>query len=94
MPSPPSPPEGARNLCLTARSLRRPGILITDPAGKELAFIPTGPANQQGAKEPVGLPSNCDFGIGEEKNVLYLTVDRSLYRIRLNAEGFHIPWEK
>jgi gluconolactonase len=82
------------NLYLAARSLRRPGILVADPSGKELAFIATGPPNQEGAGEPAGLPSNCDFGIGEEKQVLYLTVDRSLYRIRLNAEGFHIPWER
>jgi len=35
-----------------------------------------------------------DFGIGEEKDVLYITVDRSLYRIRLNATGYHIPWAR
>ena len=49
---------------------------------------------QPDGKPPVGLPSNVDFGIGDESHVLYITVDVSLYRIRLNAEGFHIPWAK
>jgi gluconolactonase len=75
------------NIYLTARSLKRPGVLIIDPAGKEVGFIPTGPANQTG-DTPQGLPSNCEFGIGKEKSVLYVTIDLSLYRIRLNAEGF------
>jgi gluconolactonase len=79
------------NLYLTVRSLKRPGVLVTDPKGKEIAFIPTGPS-QPGAKEPVGLPSNCDFGVGAESKVLYVTVDVSLYRIRLNVDGYHIPW--
>ena len=47
-----------------------------------------------GAKTPVGLPSNCDFGIGKESKVLYVTVDTSLYRIRLKVDGYHIPWAK
>lgn len=81
------------NVYLAGRSPSRPGIIIVDPNGKEIGFIATGPAHQTG-KEHTGLPSNCDFGIGDEKNVLYLTVDKSLYRIRLNATGFHIPWAK
>ncbi len=81
------------NVYLTARGLKRPGVLVIDPEGKEVGFIPTGPS-QSGAREPVGLPSNCDFGIGEESNVLYVTVDTSLYRIRLKNDGYHIPWAK
>jgi gluconolactonase len=81
------------NLYLTSRSLRRPGVLVLDPSGKELAFIATG-KSQPGAREPVGIPSNVTFGIGDERNVLYVTVDRSLYRIKLKAEGFRVPWEK
>jgi gluconolactonase len=81
------------NLYLAVRSLKRPGILVLDPDGKEAAFIPTGPA-QPGAKEPKGIPSNCCFGIGAESKVLYVTVDVSLYRIPLKAEGYHIPFEK
>jgi gluconolactonase len=70
------------NLYLAVRSLKRPGILVLDPEGKETAFIPTGPA-QPGAKEPKGIPSNCCFGLGEESKVLYITLDVSLYRIQL-----------
>ncbi|HEV3343855.1 MAG TPA: SMP-30/gluconolactonase/LRE family protein [Pirellulales bacterium] len=80
------------NLYLAARSENRPGVLIIDPAGQELGFIATGQP-QPDAKEPHGLPSNVDFGIGEESDLLYITVDTSLYRIRLNATGFHIPWK-
>jgi gluconolactonase len=81
------------NLYLAVRSLKRPGIMVIDPDGKELAFLPTGPS-QPGAKEPVGIPSNVCFGLGKEKNVLYATVDKSLYRIPLKTEGYHIPFEK
>ena len=81
------------HLYLAARSLKRPGVLVIDPQGHEVAFIPTGPS-QPGAKKPVGLPSNCCFGVGKESKVLYVTVDKSLYRIPLQVEGFHIPREK
>jgi gluconolactonase len=84
------------HLYLTVRSLKRPGVKITDPNGKEIGFIPTGEANQKtDADHPAkGLPSNVEFGIGDEKNVLYITVDLSLYRIRLNAIGYHPEYAK
>jgi gluconolactonase len=78
---------------LTARGLKRPGVLVIDPAGKEVAFIPTGPS-QPGAKEPVGLPSNVTFGIGDEAKTLYVTVDTSLYRIPVKVAGLKKPFEK
>ncbi len=81
------------NLYLAVRSLKRPGVQVIDPGGKELAFIPTGPS-QPGAKKPVGLPSNCCFGLGDESKTLYVTVDTSLYRIPLKVDGWHIPFEK
>ncbi|HEY7310047.1 MAG TPA: SMP-30/gluconolactonase/LRE family protein [Gemmataceae bacterium] len=81
------------NVYLAVRSLKRPGILVIDPEGKEVAFIPTG-TSQPGAKEPTGIPSNCCFGIGGESKMLYVTVDVSLYRIPLKVEGYHIPVEK
>ena len=78
------------NLYLAVRSLARPGILVTDAAGKELAFIPTGPTHQRGLFEDwKGIPSNVEFGIGEESDMLYVTVDKSLYRIRLKTRGYH-----
>jgi gluconolactonase len=78
------------NLYLTARGPGRPGVLVLSPEGKEVAFIPTGKP-QPGAKEPVGLPSNCTFGVGPESKTLYVTVDKSLYRIPLQVEGYHVP---
>jgi gluconolactonase len=78
------------NLYLAVRSLARPGILVIDPAGKELAFIPTGPAGQSGLFEDWrGIPSNMEFGIDDESHVLYVTIDKSLYRVRLKTRGFH-----
>jgi gluconolactonase len=81
------------NLYLAQRSLKRPGVLVTDPDGKEIAFIATG-VSQSGAKTPVGIPSNCCFGAGEEKTTLYVTVDVSLYRIKLKIPGNKHAWEK
>jgi gluconolactonase len=81
------------NVYLTCRGLKRPGLMVIDPTGKEIAFVATGPANQTGAKEPVGIPSNCEFGIGGEDTMLYLTIDKSLYRIRLKVPGYHVPFE-
>jgi gluconolactonase len=78
---------------LASRKPSRPGVLVIDPTGKELAFIKTGEP-QHGTGEAVGNPSNVDFGVGDEKNVLYITVDKSLYRIRLNATGYHFPWAR
>ena len=78
---------------LASRMPSRPGVLVIDPTGREVAFIKTGEP-QQGAREPVGNPSNVDFGVGDAKNVLYVTVDKSVYRIRLNATGYHIPWAR
>jgi gluconolactonase len=81
------------NLYLAVRSLKRPGIMVVDPMGKEIAFIPTGPA-QPGAKEPRGIPANVTFGSGDERNMLYVTVDTSLYRIKLKSQGIKQPYEK
>ncbi|MFO0880948.1 MAG: SMP-30/gluconolactonase/LRE family protein [Gemmataceae bacterium] len=75
------------HIYLTQRSPSRPGVKVIDPDGKEVAFLATGPS-QPGAKEPRGLPSNVTFGKGDESKTLYVTVDKSLYRIRLNVEGF------
>lgn len=80
---------------LTVRSLSRPGVMVINPDGEEVAFIPTGPPNQKPAtgESSVGLPSNVEFGVGKEANVLYVTVDLSLYRIPLKVKGFHVQYE-
>jgi gluconolactonase len=81
------------NLYMAVRSLKRPGVWVSDPTGKEIAYLPTGPP-QPLAKEAHGIPANVAFGIGTESSMLYVTVDKSLYRIRCKVDGFHIPWEK
>jgi gluconolactonase len=76
------------HIYLTSRSLKRPGVLVITPEGKEVAFIATG-VSQSGTKHPKGIPSNVSFGRGKESKTLYITVDTSLYRIGLRVEGFH-----
>lgn len=80
--------DATGNVYLTMRDPRSPGVLVLDPGGRQVGFIPTGPADQVGP-EPVGLPSNVEFGLGEEIHTLYITVDKSLCRIRLLTSGFH-----
>jgi gluconolactonase len=84
------------NIYLTCGSFKRPGLMVIDRQGQELAFVPTGPPNQkrETGKDPIGIPSNCEFGIGGDDTMLYLTVDKSLYRIRLKVAGHHVPFRK
>ena len=92
------------NLYLTAREPSRPGVLVLSPSGEEITFLPTSPGAKaeetpltqdeiKGMEQPPpevsGLPSNVEFGLGADSNVLYVTVDQSLYRIRLKTQGFH-----
>jgi gluconolactonase len=67
------------NVYVTVRDETRPGICVYSPEGKELAYIPT------------ELPTNVGFGRGKEARTLYITAGRSLYRIRLNKEGYQLP---
>jgi sugar lactone lactonase YvrE len=76
------------NLYLASRSLKRPGVLIVNPDGEEVGFIATGPENQTDPAAAHGIPSNVEFSVGEDANMLYITVDTSLYRIRLGAQGY------
>ena len=78
------------NLYLALRSATRPGILIISPSGKELGHIPTRGAPGLAA-EAEALPSNCVFGRGYQADTLYVTIDTSLYRIRLNTLACHLP---
>ena len=77
------------NIYLTARSAKRPGVLIINPEGEEVGLIPPVSPTEGDAESEASLPSNVEFGIGDEANVLYVTADTSLYRIRLNAKGHH-----
>lgn len=67
------------NLYVAVRAENRPGICVYSPDGTELAYIKT------------EVPTNVGFGRGRDASLLYITAGSSLYRIRLNAEGYHLP---
>jgi gluconolactonase len=71
--------DAAGNLFVAVRAENRPGICVYSPAGSELAYIKT------------EVPTNVGFGRGESANVLYITAGNSLYRIKLNSRGYHLP---
>jgi gluconolactonase len=70
------------NLYVAVRDESRPGICVYSPAGKELGYIKT------------EVPTNVCFGRGAESHTLYITAGHSLYRIRLNAEGYQLPGKR
>jgi gluconolactonase len=70
------------NLYVAVRDETRPGIYVYSPEGKELGYIKT------------ELPTNVCFGRGADSHTLYITAGHSLYRIRLNAEGYQLPAKK
>jgi len=83
------------NVYLACIRPSRPGVLVLSPAGSEIAYIPTAPADQK-ADDPDavgGSASNVEFGIGDGANLLYITVGTSLYRIRLKVRGYHPQYE-
>jgi gluconolactonase len=67
------------DLYVAVRAENRPGVYVYSPAGKELAYIPT------------EVPTNVGFGRGRESKMLYITAGKSLYRIRVNREGYFPP---
>lgn len=82
--------DSSGNIYLAVRSLARPGILVIDPSGRELSFLPTGPGGQSGLFEDWrGIPSNVEFGTGEDAHTLYVTIDKSLNRIAVKTKGLH-----
>jgi gluconolactonase len=70
------------NLYVAVRDETRPGIYVYSPEGKELGYIKT------------EIPTNVGFGRGEESKTLYITAGKSLYRIKLNREGYQLPAKK
>ena len=67
------------NLYVAVRDETRPGICVYSPGGEELAYIKT------------EIPTNVGFGRGSESKTLYITAGKSLYRIRLNKQGYQLP---
>jgi gluconolactonase len=85
------------NIYISCRSLARPGLMIVDPQGKKLAFLPTGPTQQTGGFDDWrGIPSNVEFGPSTDGQtaMLYVTVDRSLYRVPVKQTGARPAWSK
>ena len=70
------------NLYVAVRAENRPGICVYSPEGKELAYLKT------------EVPTNVGFGRGPEGKTLYITAGKSLYRVRVNREGYHLPPQK
>lgn len=70
------------NLYVAVRAENRPGICVYSPDGKELAYIKT------------EVPTNVGFGRGADAKLLYITAGTSLFRIRLNREGYQLPAAK
>ena len=64
------------NIYLTAGEGDLAGIHIFAPDGTKLGHIPTGE-----------IPGNCAFG-GPDLKTLYVAASSSLYRIRLNIQGY------
>lgn len=67
------------NVYAAVRDETRPGICVYSPTGTEIAYIKT------------EIPTNVGFGRGDESRTLYITAGKSLYRIRLNVEGYQLP---
>jgi gluconolactonase len=55
----------------------RQGIYVYSPAGKELAYIPTPES-----------PTNVKFGRGADKQTLFITAGKSLYRMRVERSAY------
>jgi gluconolactonase len=70
------------NLWVAVRDETRPGVYCYSPEGKELAYIKT------------EIPTNVGFGRGAESKTLYITAGKSLYRIKVNKEGYQLPPRK
>ena len=67
------------NLWVAVRAENRPGIYVYSPEGKELGYIKT------------EVPTNVGFGRGADSKLLYITAGKSLYRVRVNREGYQLP---
>jgi gluconolactonase len=79
------------NLYLATRDPAWPSILVLSPDGHELTRISTYVERErvkQSSARASSLPSNVEFGIGQDSNMLYITIDTGLYRIRLTKRGY------
>jgi len=58
------------------------GVYVFGPEGKQIGLLPT-----------PETPTNCVFG-DKDRKTLYVTAGKSLYRVKLNVEGFAVYWPK
>lgn len=70
------------NLWVAVRAENRPGICVYNSEGKELAYLKT------------EVPTNVGFGRDNESKTLYITAGSSLYRIKVNRDGYQLPAKK
>jgi gluconolactonase len=85
--------DSSGNLYIACRSLARPGVLVIASDGQRLAFLQTGPAKQSGGFDDWrGIPSNVEFGTGNDAHTLYVTIDKRLCRIATQTTGSPPAW--
>ncbi|MCS6779301.1 MAG: SMP-30/gluconolactonase/LRE family protein [Geminicoccaceae bacterium] len=65
------------NLWAAVQRRDRPGIYAFDSEGRERAYL------------PVPSPTNLAFGRPPTDDVLWITADRSLWRVRVGKRGWH-----
>jgi gluconolactonase len=66
------------NLWAAVQRRDRPGIYAFDPTGRERAYV------------PLPAPTNLTFGRPPEDDVLWITADRSLWRLRVAKRGYQL----
>lgn len=66
------------NLWAAVQRADRPGIYAFDPSGRERAYV------------ALPAPTNLAFGRPPDDDVLWITADNSLYRIRVGKKGHHL----
>ncbi|MGE5683375.1 MAG: SMP-30/gluconolactonase/LRE family protein [Bacillota bacterium] len=67
------------NLYVAVRKENDPGIYVYSPEGKQLDYIAT-----------PEIPTNLAFSRHSDKNYLYITAGKSLYRIEVLAKGYFV----
>ena len=71
--------DSAGRIYAAVRAASRPGVRIYSPEGRQVGEIPT-----------PEIPTN--MGFARDDGMLYITAGSSLYRIRTNARGNHVPF--
>lgn len=64
------------NLFVALRNEKDPGVYVYDPSGELIHTIPL-----------PEVPSNITFGRGKYRNMLFITAEKSLYKINTLTEG-------